>query len=261
METSSNELALLVDQFHKRLNVLEDTMKLSRLLWDDQGRQELRTVNWSLMDLQKLNSQMWELLASWRNKIEVYQDDCLSLEGYNEELGAMLAKKLELNPSLPKDLDKNTEGREENKENVTAKKTVKKLEKRSLDQIEEDYFKKIPKHIKKHLTLMQLNSGISEINQLLEKKYSYLDCTKKSLNNADQKLRAKYRAEGIELQQELKAVTGSTSATFFNDADVTAYTKMLKTKKRTKEDIFLVLRHINKIKQVRKKSSVKYILK
>ncbi len=32
----------------------------------------------------------------------------------------------------------------------------------------------------------------------------HLTSTKKSLNNADQKLRAKYRAEGIELQQELK---------------------------------------------------------
>jgi len=47
---------------------------------------------------------------------------------------------------------------------------------------------------------------------------------------------------------------------YFDEVDIKENTVMLRTKKKTKEQIFLILRSLSKIKEIRRKNNVKYCL-
>ena len=58
------------------------------------------------------------------------------------------------------------------------------------------------RYLKGHLSIDQLNLGVSEINVILAKKYEYLDVPKGSLSVGDRKIRGDYRKEIVDMQSK-----------------------------------------------------------
>jgi len=69
----------------------------------------------------------------------------------------------------------------------------------------------------------------------------------------DRKKRGEYSKGLIELKDTIYEM-------YFDEVDIKENTVMLRTKKKTKEQIFLILRSLSKIKEIRRKNNVKYCL-
>lgn len=154
-------------------------------------------------------------------------------------------------PSATVNIPIPTQFNEIQNENQPVKK--KRSQTAQIDSIDEELFKSIPKHVKGHVSLSQLNAGIKEVNIILKKKYEFLERPRKSLTYKEEKKRSLY----IELGKDLRNTPHSI---FFSDQDILDYSTMLKVKKKTRSDIFLMLRHIGKMKETRKAKIPRYCI-
>ena len=235
-----------VSKFNEKLNNLHLTALLTKSFVDEEGLTQLKEMKVEIVELKKLMEHIKDYNIKLVKNTEIIKENSFELEALNDELQSTIErlndKKIE-NRSLKKIEDPNK------KCNMKENKSCR----RSIEEIDENTFIKVPKHVKKRLTLNQINSAIQEINSVFQKKYSLVYSKNKKLSLKEQKVRGEYKKEALELKP-----TGYTC--FINDTDLMDHSVVLRTKKRTKEDIVLLLRHLGKLKEIRIKSSIKYCI-
>jgi len=260
-----------LEAFQERLGSLNKVLQLSRLLNDEEGKRDLGVVKTMLHDLSTINKEMRTRISESRGKLEELQFEHLKVEALRKELNLMMIAKLStvklrglenfslnlksqgVNNSVEKANKLPTSQSKSGNEEKENRLPPKKVKVRNIEQLGENELKEVPKYLKGHLSIDQLNLGVSEINVILAKKYEYLDVPKGSLSVGDRKIRGDYRKEIVDMQS-------SGYTTFFNDDDLMKFGRMLKTKKQTCKNCMLVLRHLGKMKEVRKGKSTKYCL-
>ena len=235
-----------VSKFNEKLNNLHLTALLTKSLIDEEGLTQLKEMKVEIVELKKLMEHIKDYNKKLVQNTEIIRENSFELEAVNNELQNTIKRLNDIKVekrSLKKVEDPNkTKNMKENKSS-----------RRSIEQIDVSTLDKIPKHVKKRLTLNQINSAIQEINSVFQKKYALVHSKNKKLNLKEQKVRGEYKKEALELK-----ASGYTC--FINDIDLMNHSVVLRTKKRTKEDIVLLLRHLGKLKEIRIKSSIKYCL-
>ena len=236
-----------VSKFNEKLNNLQLTALLTKSLINEEGLHQLKELKIEIVELKKLMEHIKDYNEKLVRSTETIRENSSELEALNDELKNTLQRLGDLK------IGEKSQLKTENPKKVGNVLKENKGCRRSVVEIDENILKKIPKHVKKRLTLDQINSAIQEINLVFQKKYSLVYSKNKKLSLKEQKIRGEYKKEALELKP-----TGYTC--FINEADLMNHSTVLRTKKRTKEDIVLLLRHLGKLKEIRQKSSIKYCL-
>ncbi|XP_039251516.2 SKA complex subunit 1-like [Styela clava] len=265
METKCHgDLENLLNGFKNKVNRAEEGLKMMDVLYYSvDGKYTLTEISNDLVDL----GAMCEAI---RSKIDQEKDKLAEIQKKRERLNEVRQRLNHMCYHLPEtttpvyqnapinftaiqstrtvDIESS---KVEDKENLKPDKKSKGV--KIIRSLQENDFEHIPKHVKGHLSMEQINSGIGEVNHILEKKYEFLKRPRKTLSRADEKKRSIY----LEMGKDLK---GTIFEIFFMDSDVQSYGTVLKSRPKSRETVFLVLRHLGKMKEIRKGKPPRYCI-
>lgn len=260
---SQGDLESLLETFKKKVSRTEEGLKLMDVLYYSvDGKYSLQEISNDLVDL----SAMCEAI---RSKITQEKDKLAEIQNKRERLNEVRRRLNHISyhlpePSSPPPVRQNVpvvketakllnvvNKKVECKDNAHPEKQTKGV--KIIRLLQESDFSRIPKHVKSHLSMEQINVGIAEVNHVLEKKYEFLKKPRKTLNRADEKKRSIY----LEMGKDLK---GTIYEIFFMDSDIQSYGTVIKARPKTRETVFLVLRHLGKMKEVRKGKPPRYCI-
>nr|CAB3266086.1 spindle and kinetochore-associated protein 1-like [Phallusia mammillata] len=244
--------------FQSKLDNIEQMLLISPLLNYPEGCLELQNFQSKVIELQHIVNQYRVAVDEWKKEFEQMKDNHEALNKMKPRIDALLLYSLQHSTSCPEVSPKApspaTESiAEENKENVAAPQRTKQKSIAKLNLVTSSQFNKLPRHVRGHLTLEQMNTGVGEVNEILKGKYEFLSKPRKTLSLKEDKRRALYL-------EQAKEVKGTAYAIFFVDEDIQQYGKMLKLKRKTKDTVFLILRHMGIVKEIHKGKLTRYAI-
>ncbi|XP_076815911.1 SKA complex subunit 1-like [Clavelina lepadiformis] len=263
LTTTNDTLECLVLKFERLMQQVEDGLEIRDVLHHKDGRSIYCDLHKKTVCLKGLLSEMQCLLDKQKEELRSFKvnlDDIHALQKKIDRLMIFAMKNFSplnisnSNPTSP-NLSHETDADKENAPVPVKQKPQTKPHKAvpSLNHLTEQQLQTVPKYVKGHLSLVLVNAGIDEINKVLSKKYEFLNRPRKTLSLKEEKRRAVYL-------EQAKEVKGTPYSTFFVDDDIYKFTTTLKTKKKTKNDVFLILRHLGRVKEMHKGNLTRYCI-
>lgn len=250
----------LLDELQRLQNLADKVIQpltVLPVLHFDEGKTEFNTLCRNVEDFKENVSSMRENINEYNDlfqEIKVLQDesseyikDCYSLAIFKMQHGPRFQSTIHNASDEVLKTVSQVNQVERGQPKVTKKKTAVPCYRTFTN---EEYME-IPKHVRKHVSLQQFNDCLKEVNLIWKKKYEFLAKPNKSLSLADQKKRCKYL-------EDAKPVKGTPHSIFFTDDDISAFSTILKSKKQTRQSVFLCLRHVGKMKETRVNKLTRY---
>ncbi|KAG8456806.1 hypothetical protein GDO86_002552 [Hymenochirus boettgeri] len=247
------DLDELCSHVNSKISLIKKTLQLRNIGQDP----SLRNV------LNKIANEMHSLYDLLNNlEMEVQRQETIS--NSLKELHASLEKDLvevshmkeNIPPHLPKRAQSSSSTPEEEPEVVVkvtvpepAKKCTKEKVIKEMELITVHEFENVPAYMKNRLTYEQMNNLIEEINKAVVGKYKIVHQPMKSLNNQAKKQLVRYKEE------ETKDTKGNF---FIVEQDIKDFTQ-LKVDKRF-HGMLSILRHCHRMREIRGKGLVRYII-
>uniref|UniRef100_H2Z9C6 SKA complex subunit 1 n=1 Tax=Ciona savignyi TaxID=51511 RepID=H2Z9C6_CIOSA len=248
-----NEINMLVSSFENLLSRVECGLEIRDALSNSDGPKTFSQIYDDVIEMKNHVRVMKLSVKKAKQDLESMKENCKKLQLVEEEADEMMifALKNSVAQSVhsPTENDHKSAG---NKENVKPAPRLKHAIPQ-LNKLTSEEFGSVPKYIRSHLTIEQVASGIGEINHILHEKYTLLNKPRKGLSLKENKHRAVYL-------EQAKEVKGTCHSTFFTDDDVQRYARTLKLKRKTKDSIFLILRHLGKMKEIHKAKITRYCI-
>lgn len=247
----------LLDEIQKLQTSAERVMQplaVLPVLHFDEGVKEYTALNDNVENFKQYASNMKEDLSEYKDLIQemkVLQDE---LSAHNKDLLSFASHQMKHCQMQPMTHDASGVLKRIPLENQAAQQTTTTKKKTPVPcyrAFTEEEYADIPKHIRSHMSLQVFNDCLNEVNLIWKKKYEFLARPKKGLSLSDQKKRSKYL-------DEAKPVKDSPHSIFFTDDDINAFSTVLKVKKKTKQSVFLCLRHVGMLKETRVNKLTRY---
>ncbi|XP_078491403.1 SKA complex subunit 1-like [Ciona intestinalis] len=245
----ADQIETLVNRFESLMRRVELEVKIKDALTHSDGAATFTALYKDVMEMQDLVSSMRENVKKTKVDMELLKENYESMKSVEKNVDGMLLFALKNSAVCVKreELDNISP---ENKENSAPKK---KTIIAQLNPLTSKEFASVPKYVRSHLSLDQVLAGIAEVNHILHEKYTFLAKPRKLLSVKEDKRRAVYL-------EQAKEVKGTTYSTFFMDDDIKRYSKSLKLKPKTKDTVFLILRHLGRLKEMHRSKITRYCI-
>ncbi|XP_061825257.1 SKA complex subunit 1 [Nerophis lumbriciformis] len=210
--------------------------------------QELFALESLLEEFEKHVGRQKDELNSLKELEELFEKDLEGLQHLKDNIPAHIAKNK--CPEIEKEPSTN-QGQAANLELIKHEvvKNNTKCYVKEMDFITVDEFERIPQYMKGRVSYEQINAAVQNINTAVEAKYTIVHQPVKTLKNNARKLRQRFK------NQETKDTKGQY---FVVEEDLREFTQM-KVDKRL-QSIFNMLRHCQRIRELRGGGTTRYML-
>ncbi|XP_075041725.1 SKA complex subunit 1 [Mixophyes fleayi] len=203
---------------------------------------------------------LWDLLNKVETEVQKQESTAMSLKELEVVLERDFTEASHLNENIPAHLPKKgpnshlAPGKENPVDNKVippepTKKHVKEKVIKEMELITVQDFGNVPAYMKNRLTYEQINSIIEDINKAVVGKYKIMHQPSKTLNTAAKKQLVRFKEE------ETKDTKGQF---FIVEQDIKEFTQ-IKVDKRF-HGMLSILRHCHRIRELRGKGIVRYVL-